>query len=89
MRRVSCVILRSVTTKNLPLTFLFERIEKSAKQMLHFVQHDTKQTPTTPKDSFSLDALCVFARARWRSELTHTPPGPNFTAGASAALRAP
>jgi hypothetical protein len=40
-------------TKNLVVIFLFliQRIGKGAKQMLHFVQHDTTATPNGPKDS--------------------------------------
>jgi hypothetical protein len=36
---------------------LLERIGESAKQMLHFVQHDTTANSDRPKDSFSLAAF--------------------------------
>ena len=61
---VLCVILRSGVTKNLLLAFLprSKEFRKSAKQMLHFVQHDTQQTPSTSKGSGFLSDLCGFAQ---------------------------
>jgi hypothetical protein len=42
---LSSVILTSAARKNLLVpSFLIERIAKSAKQMLHFVQHDIQKS---------------------------------------------
>jgi hypothetical protein len=42
--------------------FLVQRIGKSAKQMLHFIQHDTTANSNVPKDSGFLGVLSAFAR---------------------------
>ena len=61
---VLCVILRSAATKNLLLAFLSwsKEFRKSAKQMLHFVQHDTTANSEHLEGFGFLSDLCGFAQ---------------------------
>lgn len=52
---LSSVILTSAARKNLLVpSFLIERIAKSAKQMLHFVQHDIQKSELKRHSSMKL-----------------------------------
>ena len=74
---VLCVILRSAATKNL---LLVKEFRKSAKQMLHFVQHDTTANSEHLGGFGFLSDLCGFAQVtppsvaatpRWVSIVKH------------------
>jgi len=50
---------------------LVERIGKSAKQMLHFVQHDTTENLDRPEEFVLLSALCPSILLRMVSLSNH------------------
>jgi hypothetical protein len=50
---------------------LVERIEKSAKQMFHFVQHDTTENLDRPEEFVLLSALCPSILLRMVSLSNH------------------